>query len=92
MITSEFHLDRQRGAAMTQMHLLRINLDSHKVKDLQGFVTSVDKCLNALRKRERPAANTMFEWLLDKLKTCPRLHRTIEKIKDSEVKSYHRTF
>ena len=49
MIMSEYHLDRQRGAAMTQMHLLRINLEGYKMKDLVNFVQSIDKCLNALR-------------------------------------------
>ena len=92
MIMSEYHLDRQRGAAMTQMHLLRISLEGYKMKDLQNFVQNIDKCLNALRKRDRPSDTTMFEWLLDRLRNVQRLHRTIERIKDSPARSHRRTF
>ena len=34
MIMSEYFLDRQRGAAMTHMHFLRITLDGYKIRDL----------------------------------------------------------
>jgi len=92
MLSSEFHLDRQRGAALTQMHLLKITLDGYKVKDLETFVNKVDRCLNALRRRDRPRESTMFEFLLDRLKNVTRLHRVIEKIKDSGTRSHRRTF
>ena len=74
------------------MHLLNINLDGYKVKDLQNFVNQVDKCLNALRRRDRPAKSTMFEFLFCRLKGVQRLHRTIERIKDSPTRSHRRTF
>ena len=92
MIASEYHLDRQRGAALTQMHLLKITLDGYKVKDLQAFVQNIDKCLNALRRRDRPNKSTMFEFLFDRVKNVQRLHRVIEKIKDSGPRSHRRTF
>ena len=92
MIASDFHLDRQRGAALTQMHLLKISLDGYKVKDLENFVQRIDKCLNALRRRDRLRDSTMFEFLFDRLKPAQRLHRVIEKIKDSITRSHRRTF
>jgi hypothetical protein len=92
MITSEYHLDRQRGAAVTQIHLLSVPLGGYKIKDLQAFVINIDKCMNSLRKRDRPSSNTMFEWLFDRLRNCQRSHRVIEKIKDAPHRSHRRTF
>ena len=92
MIASEFHLDRQRGAALSQMHLLNIQLDGFKLSDLVKFTERVDYCLNSLTKEERPAPSTMFQWLFEKLKGCSRMAKTIDKIKDSKLSSSKRSF
>ena len=83
MIASDFHLDGKRGAALTQMHLLKITLDGYKVKDLEQLVQRIDKCLNALCRRDRPRESTMLQFLFDRLRHLKRLRMTIEDIKDS---------
>ena len=92
MLSKRFHVDRIRGATVSQQTFLAIQLGGFSQQHLQAFRERGGFCLNGFSSEFWPAETTLFSSLYSKLKHCRLLSRAIDKISDSSPGSSPHTF
>ena len=74
------------------MHLLSLTLAGRSAKDLTEFVRKANYILHGLKQSDRPAPETLFQWLWQQVKRVPILSRITDKVRESSGRSKKRTF
>ena len=80
------------SVALDQMHLLSLTLAGRSAKDLTEFVRKTNYILHGLKQSDRPAPETLFQWLWQQVKRVPILSRITDKVRESSGRSKKRTF
>ena len=70
-------MERDRGVALTQSHLLNLNMQGSDIKALEGFRNKFDFMWQALEVSDRPSDSSLRSLLFEQLKSHPKLQLAI---------------
>ena len=91
-IFQKFRLDRDRGTALSQHHLLSLKISSDQtVKSLEEFKQKYDYCMGSLEVGEYPNEASLRSLLFENLKNHPRMALAIDKFRQAIPGSRKRT-
>ena len=91
-IFQKFRLDRDRGTALSQHHLLSLKISSDQtVKSLEEFKQRFDYCLGSLEVGEHPNEASLRSLLFENLKNHPKMALAIDKFRQAAPGSRKRT-
>ena len=91
-IFQKFRLDRDRGTALSQHHLLSLKISSDQtVKSLEEFKQKYDYCMGSLEVGEYPNEVSLRSLLFENLKNHPRMALAIDKFRQAIPGSRKRT-
>ena len=91
-IFQKFRLDRDRGTALSQHHLLSLKISSDQtVKSLEEFKQRFDYCLGSLEVGEHPNEASLRSLLFENLKNHPKMAIAIDKFRQAAPGSRKRT-
>lgn len=91
-MAQRFRRDRQRRRAISVLHLLKIELGSYKVSEVQAFVNRVRHVLVNLRQDDLKDKQLLFDWLFKKVKNRPAIAHEMRTIRKSQEGSRKRTW
>ena len=91
LIFQKFRLDRDRGTALSQHHLLSLKMNGSDIKALEDFRQRYDFCVGALEPSEMPAETSLRSLLFESLKNHPKMALAIDKFREANTGSYKRT-
>ena len=92
IVASYYETGLTHSVALDQMHLLSLTLAGRSAKDLTEFVRKTNYILHGLKQSDRPAPETLFQWLWRQVKRVPILSRITDKVRESSIRSKKRTF
>ena len=92
LIISFYETGADTSVALSQMHLLSLQLAGKSLKDVGEFVKKTNYILHGLKPSDRPAESTLYAWLWHQVKRVPMLNRVTERIRNSRSGSKKRTF
>ena len=92
IVASYYETGLTHSVALDQMHLLSLTLAGRSAKDLTEFVRKTNYILHGLKQSDRPAPETLFQWLWQQVKRVPILSRITDKVRESSSQSKKRTF
>ena len=91
-IFQKFRLDRDRGTALSQHHLLSLKISSDQtVKSLEEFKQRFDYCLGSLEVGEHPNEAALRSLLFENLKTHPKMALATDRFREAAPGSRKRT-
>ena len=85
----KFKLDKDRGTALSQHHLLSLRIQGNDVKALEDFKQRYDCCMGALEPNEVPPESSLRSLLFENLKGHPKMMLVI--FRESSAGSSKRT-
>ena len=92
MVFQCYRLEKDRGAALTQHHLLSLTVAGNDVKGLEDFKQKFNYVWEALDVNERPTDNGVRSLLFEQLKNHPKMALHIDKYRNSSSSSSKRTW
>ena len=92
MVFQRYRLEKDRGAALTQHHLLSLTVAGNDVKGLEDFKQKFNYVWEALDANERPTDNGVRSLLFEQLKNHPKMALHIDKYRNSSSSSSKRTW
>ena len=92
LIISFYETGTDSSVALSQMHLLSLQLTGKSLKEVGDFVKKTNYVLHGLKPEDRPAENTLYAWLWHQVKRVPMLNRVTERVRNSKANSKKRTF
>ena len=90
-VFQKFRLDRDRGTALSQHHLLSLKIGGNDVKALKEFSQHYDYGYGALGVAELPPENSLKSLLFENLKNHPKMALAIDKYREARHGSSKRT-
>ena len=90
-ILNKFSLDKDRGASLSQHHLLSLKLSGKDVKSLEEFRQKLYYIIGSLEQSEMPQESALRSMLYENLKHHPLLALAIDKYRASKGSSSKRT-
>ena len=90
-VFQKFRLDRDRGTALSQHHLLSLKMGGTDVKALEEFKQHYDYCYGALEATDLPSENSLKSLLFENLKNHPKMALAIDKYREARQGSNKRT-
>ena len=84
-------MEKDRGVALTQHHLLSLRVTGNDIKALEEFRTKFDYIYQALDTGERPTDSAMRSLMFEQLKNHPRMALVIDKFRNASSSSSKRT-
>ena len=90
-ILNKFSLDKDRGASLSQHHLLSLKLSGKDVKSLEEFCQKLYYIIGSLEQSEMPQESALRSMLYENLKHHPLLALAIDKYRASKGSSSKRT-
>ena len=87
LVSLRFRLDRSRGDAINQIHLLSIPLQSYKMADIRAFVDRVRWTLVRIGSDEAKSHELWYTWLWEKFKGWHAIASKVERIRESPANS-----
>ena len=91
LIISFYETGTDSSVALSQMHLLSLQLTGKSLKEIGDFVKKTNYVLHGLKSEDRPAENTLYAWLWHQVKRVPMLNRVTERVRNSKSNSKKRT-
>ena len=92
VVFQRFRLEKDRGTALTQHHLLSLTVQGSEVKGLIEFRQRFDFVWEALEPSERPSDNAVRSLLFENLKGRPLMSLHIDRFRNSSSSSSKRTW
>ena len=92
VVFQRFRLEKDRGTALTQHHLLSLTVQGSEVKGLIEFRQRFDFVWEALEPSERPSDNAVRSLLFENLKGHPLMSLHIDRFRNSSSSSSKRTW
>ena len=92
VIFERYKMERDRGVALTQNHLLNLKMSGSDVKALQDFRNKFDFIAQALEVTDRPSDTAIRSLLFEQLKSHPKMQLTIDKFRNASSSSSKRTW
>ena len=90
-IFEKYKMEKDRGVALTQHHLLSLRVTGNDIKALEEFRTKFDYIYQALDTGERPTDSAMRSLMFEQLKNHPRMALVIDKFRNASSSSSKRT-
>ena len=90
-VFQKFKLDKDRGTALSQHHLLSLKMQGNDVKALEDFKQRYDYCMGALESSEIPPESSLRSLLFENLKGHPKMMLVIDRFRESSAGSSKRT-
>lgn len=91
VIFEKYKMEKDKGVALTQSHLLNLRLSGHDIKALEDFRTKFDYIWQALEQADRPSESATRSHLFEQLKNHPKLQLTIDKYRNASSGSSKRS-
>ena len=91
VILEKYKMEKDKGVALTQSHLLNLKLLGNDVKALEEFRSKFDYIWQALEPSDRPAETAVRSHLFEQLKHHPKLQLAIDKFRNASSSSSKRT-
>ena len=91
LIFQKYKLDRDRGTALSQHHLLSLKMNGNDIKALEDFRQRYDFCVGALEVRDMPSESSLRSLLFESLKNHPKMALSIDKFREASSGSSKRT-
>ena len=92
LIISYYETGTDSSVALSQMHLLSLQLSGKSLKEVGDFVKKTNYVLHGLKPENTPAESTLYAWLWHQVKRVPMLSRVTERVRNSKSTSKKRTF
>ena len=92
LIISFYETGTDTSVALSQMHLLSLQLNGKSLKDVSDFVKKTNYVLHGLKPSDRPVESTLYAWLWHLVKRVPMLNRVTQRVRNSGSESKKRTF
>ena len=92
VIFERYKMERDRGVALTQNHLLNLKMSGSDVKALEDFRNKFDFIAQALEVTDRPSDTAIRSLLFEQLKSHPKMQLTIDKFRNASSSSSKRTW
>ena len=92
LIIGYYETGTDSAVALSQMHLLSLQLTGKSLKEVGEFVKKTNYVLHGLKPADRPAESTLYAWLWHQVKRVPLLSRVTERVRNSKSGSNKRTF
>ena len=92
MASQRYKLERDRGAALTQHHLLSLTVSGNGVEALESFRQRFQYVYEALDATERPTDNGIRSLFYEQLKNRPKMMLHIDRYRNSSSTSSKRTW
>ena len=92
VIFERYKMERDRGVALTQNHLLNLKMGGSDVKALEDFRNKFDFIAQALEVTDRPSDTAIRSLLFEQLKSHPKMQLTIDKFRNASSSSSKRTW
>ena len=92
IIFEKYKMERDRGVALTQNHLLNLKMNGSDVKALEDFRNRFDFVWQALEVVDRPSDSSIRSLLFEQLKSHPKMQLTIDKYRNASSTSSKRTY
>ena len=92
VIFERYKMERDRGVALTQNHLLNLKMSGSDVKALEDFRNKFDFIAQALEVTHRPSDTAIRSLLFEQLKSHPKMQLTIDKFRNASSSSSKRTW
>ena len=92
MVFQRYRLEKDRGAAFTQHHLLSLTVGGNDIKGLEDFKQKFNYVWEALDSNERPTDNGVRSLLSEQLKNHPKMALHIDRYRNSSSTSSKRTW
>ena len=91
IIFEKYKMERDRGVALTQNHLLNLKMHGTDIKALEDFRNRFDFVWQALEIADRPSDSSIRSLLFEQLKLHPKMQLTIDKFRNASSTSSKRT-
>ena len=91
IIFEKYKMEKDKGVALTQSHLLNLKVSGNDIKALEDFRNKFDFIWQALETAERPSESAVRSLLFEQLKSHPKLQLTIDKFRNASSSSSKRT-
>lgn len=92
VVFERYKMERDRGVALTQNHLLNLKMSGSDVKALEDFRNKFDFIAQALEVMDRPSDTAIRSLLFEQLKSHPKMQLTIDKFRNASSSSSKRTW
>ena len=92
VIFERYKMERDRGVALTQNHMLNLKMNGSDVKALEDFRNKFDFIAQALEVNDRPSDTAIRSLLFEQLKSHPKMQLTIDKFRNASSSSSKRTW
>ena len=86
-IFEKYKMEKDRGVALTQHHLLSPRVTGNDIKALEEFRTKFDYIYQALDSGERPTDSAMRSLMFEQLKNHPKMALVIDKFRNASSSS-----
>ena len=91
-VFQKFKLDKDRGAALSQHHLLALKLEGSTIKSIVDFKSKFDYCAGSLEQVDMPSDSALRSLLFENLKSHPKMALAIDKFREAKSGSSKRTW
>eukprot|EP00435_Cladocopium_sp_Y103_P060485 s1600_g22.t1 len=91
VILEGYKMEKDKGVALTQNHLLNLKLIGNEVKALEDFRSRFDYIWQALEPSDRPSETAVRNHLFEQMKHHPKLQLTIDRYRNSSASSSKRS-
>ena len=92
IIFEKYKMERDRGVALTQSHLLNLKVQGSDIKALEDFRNKFDFIWQALEVTDRPSDSSLRSLLFEQLKSHPKLQLAIDKFRNASGNSSKRSY
>ena len=92
VIFERFKMEKDRGIALTQTHLLGLKMSGTDIKALEDFRQRFDFVYQALEVSERPSDQAIRSTLFEQLKGHPKMALVINRLRNASPNSSKRTW
>ena len=92
VIFERYKMDRDRGVALTQNHLLNLKMNGPDVNALEDFRNKLDFIAQAMELKDRPSDTAIRSLLFEQLKSHPKMQLTIDKFRNASSSSSKKTW
>ena len=92
VVFERYKMERDRGVALTQNHLLNLKMNGSDLKALEDFRNKFDFIAQALEVTDRPSDTAIRSLLFEQLKSHPKMQLTIDKFRNASSSSSKRTW
>lgn len=91
-VLQKYKLHKDRGAPLSQHHLLALRIEGTNIKSLVEFKSKFDYCVGPLEQTDMPADSALRSLLFENLKSHPKLALSIDKFREAKSGSSKRTW